>query len=325
MANENIWRLDTLLIAKETTAWTEWSTFVAIPLTSAPVLKPITEYNTNESGYWRIEWTAWACVTKSMSELSVEWNVYATPFWHLLNALFWQSASPTLVETWVYKHNFTLLNTNNHRSFSACTIWVDQKLSLYNMLDTLSINAEVGWIITFSWLFKGKAENSTTWKTAVFTQEECLRVANMTVKFASNIAWLSGATATKLTSLNLEFAKNVIDITENGSIEPTSFHNQNFTTSWSLEMVYRDDAFKDYNTAGTTRAMSVLIEWSSLIWATKKVELYFELPLLTFQEWDRSTDLNAITTQTVWFTWHLSLTDTKMASAYLQNTQSTAY
>ncbi len=327
MANENIWRLNNLLLAKETTAWTAWTTFVSIPLTSAPYIKPIVEYITNEAWYGRIENSTEKTLVKKMSETMLEWRAGTTTFWHLLTALFWQSSAPTLVETWVYKHSFTILNNNNHKSYSICTDWIAQELSLYNMLDKISLKAEVWQVLTFSATYKWKIWATTTWKTVSYVNENPFKICEMSVKFASNTAWLTAASAVKLTSLNFEVSKNVMEVMEIGGLcEPTSLHNQSFWITWDFELLYRwDDTFKWYNTAGTNQAMRITITWSTLIWATKYNELNFDFAKLSFDEWDKTNSNDELIRQTLWFTWLYSLSDTSMLVAYLQNTSSSQY
>ena len=114
--NVRIWRLDSLLIWKEATAGIVASTFYSIPLTSVWYIKPVVEYIDNEAWYGRIEALTEKTLVKKMSETALEWRAGTTTFWHLLTALFGQSSAPTLVETWVYKHSFTILNNNNHNN-----------------------------------------------------------------------------------------------------------------------------------------------------------------------------------------------------------------
>lgn len=327
MANEQISRLDSLLIWKETTAGTEASTFYTIPLTVAPKIKPVTEYIDNEAWYWRIEALTEKTLVKKMSETPLEWRVWAITFWHLLTAMFWQSSAPTLIETWVYKHSFTVLNSNNHKSYSICTVWVAQELSLYNMLDSISFTAEVWQVFTFSATLKGKSWATTTWKTASYTNERPFKICKMTVKFADTIAWLTWASATSLTSLNFEVSKNVMEVMEIGGLcEPTSLHNQQFGITWDMELVYRaDDTFKWYNTAGTNKCMRITLTWETLIWATKYEELSFDFAKLNFDEWDKSDSLDEIQTQTLWFTSLYSLTESQQLTWYIQNSQSSQY
>jgi len=325
MSNERIWRIDSLWLGKESTAWTEASAFTWIPLTTMGYIKPVIEYSKNESWVWRIENMVSREIVKQMSETIAEWRVWALTFWHLLTALFWTASAPATIETSVYKHSFTVTNTNNHKSYSIITDWTAQELSLYNLLDKISITAEVWNVINFSSTFKGKIWATTTWKVVSFTSERPFKVCWMTMKFADNVAWLTAASAIPMTSLKFEVSKNVTDITESWSCTPTSFHNQSFWITWDLELVYRADTYKWYVTWWTNKAMRVTITWSTLIGATKYEELNFDFWLISFDEWDRSNKNDDIQTQTLWFTWLYSLADSAMLTWYIQNTQSSSY
>lgn len=324
MSNK-IWRLISLWIWKESTAGTEASAYTFIPLTVSPFIKPINEYIKNENGIGRIEWSNGQELIKAESETAIEGWVWQETFGHLLTAVFWTSSTPATVETWVYKHSFSVANTNNHKSYSCVSDWTTQNLSLYNLLDTLGLSAEVGSVLMFSGLFKGKKVNTTTGNTVAFASEEYFKVANMTIKFASSVSGLTAASAVDLQTVNFELTKNVASVYKVWSLEPNTMHNQQMDLTGDFEALFDDDTFKDYVTAGTNKAMRITITWDSLIGATEKSEISFDFANLNFTEWDRSTDNNAILTQTVWFEWGYSIADTEMVTWYLQNTQSTQY
>ena len=323
--NNKIWRLVSLGLWKEATSGTETAWYTYIPLTTSPFIKPVNEYIDNENGIGRIEGSNGQELSKSESETSVEGWVWETTFGHLLTACFGEATTPTEIETSVYKHWFSVVNTNCHNSYSLITDWTTQNLSLFNMLDTLGINAEVGWVVNFTWVFKGQKVNTTTWEVVSFVSENHFKVANMTVKFADTIAGLDWASEVTLQTVNFEIAKNVMSIYKVWSLEPSSIHNQQLGLSWDFEALFWDDIFKDYVTGGTNKAMRITITWDTLIWATEFPQLSFDFANLSFTEWDRSTDNNAIMTQTVWFTGWYSVSETSMVTAYLQNTQTTSY
>jgi len=324
MANK-IWRLVSLWIGKETTAGTETSTYTWIPMTISPFIKPMNEYIDNENGIGRIEWSNWQELSKSESETQLEGWVWQLTFWHIMTALFWTSSAWSLIETGVYKHSFTVANTNSHKSYSIITDWTTQNLSLYNMLDSVAINAEVWDVVKFSSNMKWKAVNTTTGKTVAFTAEDYFKVADMTVKFATDTAWLTAAPAVALQNINFEVSKNVVPIYWTWSIEPSSIHNQQISVAGDFEALFDDDTFKDYVTGWTNKAMRITILWDTLIGATKYAELNFDFAQISMTEWDRTTDNNAIMSQTVWFTAWYDIWDTAMITWYLQNWQSTQY
>ena len=237
MANK-IWRLVSLWIWKETTAGTETSAYTWIPLTISPFIKPMNEYIDNENGIGRIEGSNGQELSKSESETTLEGWVWQTTFWHIMTALFWDSSAGALIETGVYKHSFTVANTNNHKSYSIVTDWTTQILSLYNMLDSVAINAEVWDVVKFSSLMKWKAVNTTTGETVAFASEDYFKVADMTVKFATDTAWLTAASAVELQNINFEVSKNVTSVFWTWSIEPSTIHNQQLSVAWLWSIIW---------------------------------------------------------------------------------------
>ncbi len=316
--NEAIWRLTSIWIAKESTPGTYVAPTIYIPLTTAPNIKQMVDKYEDESGIGRIEAISDKFVIKQTAETSLEWLARAKSFGHILLWALWTVWAPTLIETGVYKHSFTVKNDNNHPSYSFSTKnGVGQEKNTYNMLDKLEIKAEVENPIIFTADYMGKISETTTGLTVAYVTEEPFKVSNMTVT-------IDGATV-KLKTLNLSIEKNVTDVFENGSITPSSFHNQDFRVSWDIELVYREDTFKTNNFNGAKKPIIITIQWDSLIGATKKNELIIELPLVTFDDWELSDDNNWLITQTFGITWIYSVTDWKMISASLQNAQSTAY
>lgn len=321
-----IGRKTSLLIGSETTAGTEASSFTAIPLTSAPFIKPVVEKIRNEAGYANIADATDSYVSKTMSETTVEGQVNELTFGNVLKAAFGQSTSPTLVETGVYSHAFTVKNDNSHASFSLVeNTNVGQEMSLYNLVNNVDLNFAVGEIARFSSVFMGRQYTGTSGKTVAFTSEQPFLISNMTVKFAADISGLGAAPAVGVNSFNLSIAKNVQDITKSGSVDPVAFCNQQFGITGDLELYYDDDTYRDYTTGNTKRAVRIELVGTSLIGATEYSKLTIDLAQVAFDEWDRSTDNNAVLTQTLGLSAEYSLSDTSMVSATLQNTQSTQY
>ena len=326
VCTKTIGRKYSLLVGKEATAWTIASAFTAIPLTIAPFLNPIVEKIRNDSWIGTIEDANNSYVTKTMTETSVEWIVHELTFGHLLTAAFWASAAPATIETWVYKHSFSVQNDNCHQSYSLIEDWlIWEELALYNLINTLGINLAVWEIARFTWDFMWQIYTWTTGHTPAFTAENPFKISNMVIKLADDIASLWAAPAINVRSLNFEIAKNVVDIFESWNVTPSSFANQQFGITWDVELTYENDTLRDRNTGWTKQAMSILIQGDSLIGATEKAELYFEFSQLSFDEWDRSNTNDEILTETLWFSAEYKIADTAMVTGYLQNTQSTQY
>ena len=326
MSNEAIWRLVSIGLWKESTPWTGVSPTTWIPLTAAPNITPtVTKYE-DESGIGRIEAVSDKFVVKKMSETNMTGLARATSFGHVLLGTFGTVATPSLVETGVYKHDFTIKNDNEHPSYTLVTNnKVGQEESVYNLFNTLDVVCEVENPITWTATTMGKANASTSGETVTYSSEEPFKVSGMALKFADDISGLGAASEVKVKSFNFSIAKNVVDVTENGSLEPTSFHNQQFTVTGDMELIYRDNTYQGYDLNGTTKAADLTITGTTLIGATEYNKLNFQFAKITFDEWARSDDNNGLMTQTMWFTATFSVSDSSMLTAYIQNTQSSQY
>ena len=65
-------------------------------------------------------------------------------------ALCTQPPTPTLEETFVYKHSFTVANNNNHQAFTVIADDQTQEESaVYHMMDSLTISGDVGDYVKF--------------------------------------------------------------------------------------------------------------------------------------------------------------------------------
>lgn len=321
-----IGRKTALLVGSESTRGTEAGSFVAIPLTSAPFIKPVVEKVRNEAGIGNIADASDSYVAKIMSETNVEGQINEITFGNLLKAVFGQSVSPTLVETGVYSHAFTVLNNNSHASFSLVEdTSKGQKLSLFNLLNNLDFNFAVGDIARFSGTYMGRNYSSTSGKTVSFISEQPFLVSNMTVKFADSVAGLDAATAVGVNSFNFSVAKNVLDITKSGSIDPVGFCNQQLGIAGDMELFYDDNSYRDFVTGNTKKAVRIEIVGNALIGATEYSKLVIDFAQIALDDWDRSTDNNAVLTQTIGLSAEYSISETSMIEATLQNTQSTQY
>jgi len=78
-------------------------------------------------------------------------------------------------------------------------------------------------------------------------------------------------------------------------------------------------------TAGTYQAIEIDIVGRTLIGATKYNQITIQFAQVALDEWDRSSDNNAIVTQTMGFTAMYKLGETKTMTIDLTNTLSAQY
>lgn len=129
----------------------------------------------------------------------------------------------------------------------------------------------------------------------------------------------------ELNSFELTINKN-LEMTGVG-LEPDCILNQNFVVSGSFEAKFVNES--DWLTlvkAATEKYFRIKILNSDVtIGSTANPELSFTFAKAVFSEWDKTSDNNAIVTQTVGFVANFNNTAAFSIKAKLTNTQSAVY
>jgi len=331
MAKE-IGRLHSFAIGTETTAGTAGTIDAWIPLESGN-LKPVVEIIKDESGYANIANPGDAHMAKVASEFSAKGIVRPTSIGWLFLTTLGTVGAATLVETGVYSHAFTVANTNAHPSFTV--IHDDQtqeESSTYHMVDSLTIMGEISQYTKFELKSKGRLQTSTSGNTPTFltTGETPFMVSKASIKFATAVAGLAGASKVAVQNFKLTIDKNLEQIysTMAASVEGTDFatqHNTALSVKGDFEIVYDAATYRDLATAGTKQAIEIQLEGRTLIGATKYENITIQLASVVLEDWDRSDDKDGIVTQTFGFTGLYKLAETKMITVSLQNNKATTY
>lgn len=325
MANEYIGRRSSFGLAKETTAGTAGATYTYIPMEKVS-FQPVPEKIRDGSSYGVIDENYSSITVKQMTELETEGIARELSIGHILLAAFGTVAAPSLVETGVYSHVFTRKNDNSPVTYTVGNSNpVGGERSTYNVLDTFELEAKAADYVRVKTKWKGRKIETGISLTPAFTDENLFTGVGVVVKFASNLAWLTGATAVSLKSARLSIEKNVTDVVTLGSDDVDTLHNQQFSVTGEFEAIFRDLTFLDAVRNSTKQAMSITIAGKDLIGATKKAELKFTMPRVSLEDWKRSDDANGIVTQTFGFVAEFSAADAYTISSALQNTRATTY
>lgn len=294
---------------------------------------PKTELVTDESGFGTISAGADAHVTKKWAEITGKGIARPTSFGYLLLLALGTAGTPSLVETGVYTHAFTVKNDNSH---PTTTIIHDdatqEEQGTYGMLDTLSISGEAGDYLRFDTKIVSRSLTDATGNSPSFltTGENPFLVSKASIKYANDIAGIGAASRVGVTTFNLNIEKNLTQIfqTSTDGTEALDFgtqHNQDLRISGDFEMIYNSTTYRNLANAGTKQAIELVIEGRSLIGATKYESITIQLASVVLQEWDRDSNNDEIVKQTFGFTGLYKLSETKQITATLQNAKSTIY
>lgn len=276
----------------------------------------------NTSGLGVIDARSDAKVVEKVGEGSFGGAVYDKQFGLLLAACLGTWSTGTAIDT-TYTHTFTRLNNNQHPSLTLYhkDLNVEERYPLA-MLNQLTINAVLKDYIKFSAGFMSKVGVATTGNTPSYTAENIFLNTHATVKFADTVAALGTASATSIRAINLTFNKNVEDLQNLGSVEPTDIVNKAFGVVGDLEMLYDATTFRDYVLNGNKKACLITISNTDALLGTASYPtLTITLSPMTLRDWGRTTGQDDVVTQTIAFDGNFSITDSATVAVSLKNTQ----
>jgi len=264
-----------------------------------------------------------AQVIKRMSEGDIEGLVRDKSIGLLFLNLFGSVVTtPNSPEAGVHTHDFSVAQSVQHPSLTVALKHANENVRFaLSMLSAFEMSVELGDFVKYTASFMGKKGASGS-DTVSYTTENEFVAQHATVKFATNLAGLAAAVATKVKSVTLSFEKNVETDDVVGSNEPNDILNKEFRVSGTVELLYTDTAFKALAVAGTQQAMRLtLLNTAVTIGASSNPKIEIDLAKAKFEEWSRDSGANDLIRQTLTFEAYYSVTDAKMITGKLINTQ----
>lgn len=318
----HIGRKQAIGIWKETTAGTKVSASDWIAKTSW-VATPMVTTIQDTSGYWVIDDVYDVQPVKEHTEINIEGIANSDDMSLLLLWVYWAVAT---TGSGPYTHAYTRDNTNCHPSF---TIWASDPIgttsSAYAMVDTFELSVEAENYVTLNANFLAKKMVDETATTPSYGTSKQFRARDVNVYFADTEAWLAWATAVKLTSLNLSFAKNLFVHQAIWSDDIDKIFNQQFNISWDFEAVYSSNDYQDFVRDATKKYMKVEIinTQETLSDDSTNPSLVFTFAKVSFESRSQTDANNDIVKQTIWFVASYNATDEYTSKATLVNDRAT--
>ncbi len=310
-------RLGTVGLAKEATAGTIVTPAEWLPFTSLNFDDKI-EQVVEESALGRISDSDATHVVNKYGEGDLEGDLYDRQVGLILTSLF--GASPTSSGGPTYAHAYALSNTNTHKSLSIAYEDPNHaKIFPYALVDSLQLSVEANSPVTYTAGFKSRVARD--WTASALTPDFTTLGSkflhqHVAVKLAANIAGLSSATAISVKSLELNFMANTdFDFTI-GSAEPESVLNHQFAIEGTLTLNFEDQTYRRLFLDNTYRSMDITLERAS------NSKLQFQLPRVSFSEWEQDRSLDDIVTQEIQFKAHYDAANAQamVSTATLTNT-----
>jgi hypothetical protein len=323
MTNPFIGRRESVGLGLEATAGTAvaaqaWYPHLALTLDQKTTL---TE---NVSALGRIEDINDSVVTEEWAEGSLQGKIYGKSFGYLLANMF-GSVSATLhsSETTVWDNTFTLQQSTSSvptLTFTRINPVVTRQYAFGNQSD-IEINVTQQDWATFTSTIMSKVGSSTSATAAYTTGEPEFTSKDATLKFASAVAGLSGATAVDFKSIKMKLSRKIERYTPIGSIDPTSFDFDSFGVTGTITARYTDTVNELIALADTPQAMSLSVSNQAITLGTAAhPTLTFTLPKVRLEPQTLDNKLDQVLTQTFNFHAELDLVTGYMIQALLTST-----
>ncbi len=323
MANPFIGRRESIGVGKETTPGTTvapafWQRHLKLTLDQK------TTQAQNKSAMGRVEDINDSTVTEEWAEGSIDGKVTDQSHGLFLLNMF-GTCTPTLhaSETLVYDNLFTVNQSALPATltFARSNPVVSRRYGLGTLTDYELDIAMGGWAEFTSTLLAKTGTSSSETVSYTATENE-FTSKHTTVKVATNVAGLSGATALQVKSLKLKIVRKADRFTPMGVIDPTAFDLNSFGVTGELVLRYTDTTLEALAIANTRQALSIaLVNTDTTIGTSSNPTLTFTLPKVRLTPITLDNNLDQPINQTIMFTAELDTTLGYMIQALLTNIQ----
>lgn len=303
-------------IGKETTRGTSVAPTFWVPQLEIDFLDKMDKI-LNDSVFGVLDKFTQAEIVKQWSEGKIGGKVTDRSFGLMLAAIFGQTSTPSLHsgETIVYDHAFTGANSN-----TGLSLTIARKDSNSNkrhslvMLKSLEITVVVGEFVKFTAEFVGKLGVTGT-DTVTYALDNEFKAKYATVKLATNLAGISGATAVPLKSFKIMISRNVEPYFVFGSNDPAEIFAKDLEVKGDFVLRYTDGAYNTLWANNTNQYMVVdLLNTDVTLGVATNPELKLSLPKVMLKDWKIDQNKDNMVEQTLGFQ---GLYDTTAAATIL--------
>ena len=318
--NPYIGRRESIGVAIETTYGTAaapqtWQRHLAL------TLDPKTTVVQNKSAMGRIEDINNSAITEEWVDGSINGKITDQTIGYFLTNIFGAVSSAVHpAETVVFDNTFTASSTAIPPSLTfARTSPVRSRRFAMGTLTDFEINIKQNDWVQFTATVTAKS-GSTSTETVAFITENEFTSKHANVKFATNLAGLTGATASQVKSIKLKISRKVERFTPLGTIDPVSFDPNAFSVTGTIVTRYSDGVLEDLAFNNTVQAMSIaLVNTDVAIGTASNPALVFLSPKVRLSPITLDNKLDQTLSQTINFTAELDLVSGYMIQAVLTN------
>lgn len=227
-------------------------------------------------------------------------------------------------ETTVKDHTFTVANNCSHPSLTLVSNDANENVRFaLAMVDKLELDYDLGKYLMYKADFQSK-KSATGTDTVAYTQENKFRPQDVTVKLASTVAGLTGATPVKIKKIKLVFDPGLTREHVLGQLDVDDINNLVLKTSVTMDLIYNDLTYKNLDFGNARQAMSITITRSDVtIGTAANPTITFTFQPGFFDKWQKNVKNDALVDQTIEFDGLYSLSSSSEVAATLTNTITT--
>lgn len=315
-----IGRIRKVGIGIESTFGTKASTIVYVPYLDFEV-NPKQERVDDTSAIGRIETPLANALVRKWSEPSISLIAYDGVIGSLLKAIFGALATTGPTDS-AYSHALSVKNDNTPVSLTIVFKDGTQTRMITGcVVNTVDFQFVQNDFVKIEASFIGKFPADTT-ETPSYTIGNRFDGTMGTIKLASTIAGLSGASAVSIQELTLKIDKKASadKFFPIGGTEPTAIANGAFEVSGNIKKVFGATTYRDLVEAKTNQAISIAFTNSAVtIGSATNPSLSFILAPSKIENWVEDFGLDDLQTESFDFVGQYSTSDSKMISATLVN------
>lgn len=282
-------------------------------------IQPLVEKVTDDTTFGKLEDAERSRIVRKWSEGDVDGIVHADVLGYYLYNIYGDVETAT--EGGAYRHTFNLEQSIKHPTLTAFVKDADvRQVKIANtMLTSMSLDATTDDYVRYSASFIGneQADDSSTIP-ALDTEYDFIS-RDIEVKIAETSGGLSGANALNLKEFSIEFNTNAEADFVFGNYSPNDIYNRQFEITGSFNLNFTDETFQDLYNSDDFRFMEIKIVSEATIGSTAKPEITILLDKVQITEWERSSDADDLSTQSVSFKAFYNTTTEKASQVELVN------
>lgn len=241
-------------------------------------------------------------VVREAVEGEAQFNMRYRTIGYILKSLLGGVSSATEAgESAVYRHTFTLDPAVLQPTLSLSLARGDHphKQVLGAIISSLSLNFPVDDVVNGTASIMGREEVDTSDFTPAFASDDYLAPHQMvTVKVASDVSGLSGASALVLTSSEVEINRESSEKRSISSVHPVDHKAGLLQVTGTLDFEKEDDTYRDLAISNASRALQFsVINTAKTIGSAANPEVTITLPNVTFTTSEERPIDNVVTEQ----------------------------